>query len=103
MSTVLRRVLLFPFALLYGLALRVRHGLYSAGMLKSTAPDLPTIVIGNLSLGGTGKTPHVELVLRTLMDNGPLATLSRGYGRTGRHFHEVVREDDASVAGDRDS
>lgn len=97
---MLRRILLYPFALLYGLVLRIRHGLYNSGTLKSTTPALPTIVIGNVALGGTGKTPHVELVLRTLMESGPLATLSRGYGRRSRHFHEVHREDDASMAGD---
>lgn len=100
MTTVLRRILLYPFALLYGSILRVRHGLYDRGLLKSTVPGLPTIVIGNVALGGTGKTPHVELALRTLMDIGPLATLSRGYGRVGTRFHEVQREDDARVAGD---
>ena len=94
------RLLLLPFSVLYGAVLRVRHFLYDQGLLKSTAPGLPTIVIGNIALGGTGKTPHVELALRTLADHGPLATLSRGYGRDGTRFHEVHREDDASVAGD---
>jgi tetraacyldisaccharide 4'-kinase len=100
LGTVLRRILLYPLALLYGLALRLRHALYDKGVLKSASPALPCIVIGNVALGGTGKTPHVELVLRTLLDNGPLATLSRGYGRAGQHFHEVHREDAASIAGD---
>lgn len=100
MTTVLRRILLFPFAMLYGLVLRVRHGLFDHGVLKGTTPGPPTIVIGNVALGGTGKTPHMELVLRTLVDMGPLATLSRGYGRDGHRFHEVNREDSASVAGD---
>lgn len=94
------RPLLLPFSWLFGAVLRVRHFLYDQGWLKSTAPNLPTIVIGNIALGGTGKTPHVELALRTLVDHGPLATLSRGYGRDGTRFHEVHREDDASVAGD---
>ena len=97
---MLRRVLLFPFALLYGMALRMRHFLYDHGILKTTAPALPAIVIGNVALGGTGKTPHVELALRSLVELGPLATLSRGYGRSGSRFHEVRREDDALVAGD---
>lgn len=97
---VLLRRLLLPFSWLYGMVLHVRHLLYDHGWLKSKAPALPSIVIGNIALGGTGKTPHVELALRILMDHGPLATLSRGYGREGRHFHEVHREDDASVAGD---
>jgi tetraacyldisaccharide 4'-kinase len=94
------RLLLLPFSLLFGAVLSVRHFLFDRGWLKSSAPDLPTIAIGNIALGGTGKTPHVELALRTLADQGPLATLSRGYGRKGRAFHEVHREDDAVVAGD---
>ncbi len=94
------RLLLLPFSWLYAAVLRVRHSCYDHGWLKSTAPALPAIVVGNIALGGTGKTPHVELALRTLVDHGPLATLSRGYGRGGTHFHEVHREDDARVAGD---
>lgn len=94
------RLLLLPFSWLYGVVLRVRHLAYDQGWLKSTTPAIPAIAIGNIALGGTGKTPHVELALRTLVDHGPLATLSRGYGRDGTHFHEVHREDDASVAGD---
>jgi tetraacyldisaccharide 4'-kinase len=97
---VLRRVLLYPFAQLYGLALRIRHALYDLGLLQMTSASLPTISVGNVALGGTGKTPHVELVLRTLADQGPLATLSRGYGRSGKHFHEVQRDDTAEASGD---
>ena len=94
------RLLLLPFSWLYAALLRVRHFIHDRGWVRSTAPGLPSIVIGNIALGGTGKTPHVELALRTLVDHGPLATLSRGYGRDTKHFHEVHREDDASVAGD---
>ena len=94
------RLLLLPFSWLYGVVLRVRHLAYDQGWLKSTTPAIPAIAIGNIALGGTGKTPHVELALRTLVDHGPLATLSRGYGRDGTHFHEVHREDDATEAGD---
>ncbi|MFT3886389.1 MAG: tetraacyldisaccharide 4'-kinase [Flavobacteriales bacterium] len=94
------RLLLLPFSWLYALVLRIRHGLYDAGLLKSTTPAVPTIVIGNVALGGTGKTPHVELALRTLMDDAPLATLSRGYGRAGTALREVHRQDDAADVGD---
>lgn len=94
------RILLLPFSWPYALVLAIRHFLYDHGWLKSSTPELPTIVIGNMALGGTGKTPHVELALRTLMEHGPLATLSRGYGREGSAFHEVDREDDVQLAGD---
>lgn len=97
---MLRRILGAPFALLYGGVLRLRHALYDAGLLRSVEPTLPTVVVGNVALGGTGKTPHVELVLRTLRDAGPLATLSRGYGRSGTAVLEVKGHEAADSVGD---
>lgn len=96
----LRRILLWPFSVIYGAILRVRHGLYDLGFLKSTRPTAPTIAIGNLALGGTGKTPMMELVLRTLEGTTPLATLSRGYGRGTTTIHEVQSDDAAERSGD---
>lgn len=98
-STV-RRLFGAPFALLYGGVLRLRHALYDAGLLARHRPAVPTIAIGNLSLGGTGKTPLMELVLRTLTGTAPLATLSRGYGRKGTDIHEVQATDMADRSGD---
>ncbi len=98
MSTL--RLLLLPFAWLYGLALMARHAMYDARLFKSTSPALPAVVVGNLSLGGTGKTPMLELVLRTLNGTAPLATLSRGYGRKGTSIHEVQPADNAERSGD---
>lgn len=95
----LRRLLL-PLTWPYAAVLRLRHALYDHCMLRSTRPGVPTIVVGNIALGGTGKTPHVELVLRTLIGDGTLATLSRGYGRRGTGLLEVRREDDATRVGD---
>ena len=95
----LRRIIGWPFALVYGGILRLRHALYDGGILGSTRPALPTIVVGNIALGGTGKTPHVELILRTL-GNGPWATLSRGYGRKGTDVREVTGSEEADLVGD---
>ena len=103
--SVLRLVLL-PFSWLYGLVLRMRHGAFDGGILKASTATVPTIVVGNIALGGTGKTPHVELVMRTLLEQQPdrppmsVATLSRGYGRKGTGFAEVERMDDARAVGD---
>lgn len=100
------RILLLPFAWIYGAILRVRHLFYDSGVFKSTGSSIPTIVIGNIALGGTGKTPHVELVLRTLLDRngsaptGPYAMLSRGHGRAGTGSRELQRMDDARLVGD---
>ena len=95
----LRRIIGWPFALLYGGVLRIRHALYDASILTSTRPALPTIAVGNIALGGTGKTPHVELILRTLGD-GAWATLSRGYGRKGTDILEVGGTEWAEFVGD---
>lgn len=97
---MLRRILLSPFALLWTLVLGLRHALYDTGVLHSVRPAIPTVAIGNLSFGGTGKTPHVELVLAALKRLGPIATLSRGYGRRGSEVHEVRAEDTTAQVGD---
>lgn len=96
------RLLLLPVSWLYAGALWLRHGLFDRGLLRSRTAALPTISVGNIALGGTGKTPHVELVLRTLLaaDLGPVATLSRGYGRKGTDLKEVHHTDPAERAGD---
>jgi tetraacyldisaccharide 4'-kinase len=99
-AMLLRRMLLWPFTVLYGAVLLVRHALYDMGILKRVRPSVPTIAIGNLALGGTGKTPMLELVLRTLSDQPPLATLSRGYGRQGTDIHEVQMDHTAAQSGD---
>lgn len=94
------RLLLLPFAWLYSAVLRLRHAFFDAGFLTSHRPDAPTIVVGNLAFGGTGKTPHVELVLRCLQGIAPLATLSRGYGRNGFGTLAVEADDAAYGVGD---
>lgn len=88
------KLLLWPFALLYGGITGFRNYLYDNGILKSTAFNLPVIAVGNLTVGGTGKTPHVEYLLR-LLDKYKLATLSRGYKRKTSGF---ILADDSSTA-----
>ncbi len=99
-AMLLRRILLWPFTALYGALLLARHALYDGGLLKSERPEVATIAIGNLALGGTGKTPMMELVLRILEGTAPLATLSRGYGRADTDVHEVLESDTADASGD---
>ena len=94
------RLLLLPLSWLYAFVLRIRHGLYDSGLLQCTAATVPSICVGNIALGGTGKTPHVELVLRTLLPGNALATLSRGYGRTASGIAEVQANDDPGTTGD---
>ena len=75
------RWLLFPFSLLYGLAVVFRNFCYDAGLFKSVKFTRPIISIGNLDVGGAGKSPMTEYLIRLLKDKHKLATLSRGYGR----------------------
>lgn len=77
----LRRYFLQPFAVCYGLGTRLRNLAYDRGWLRSFSFDFPVVVVGNLQVGGTGKTPCVELLIRTLQTNCRVAVLSRGYGR----------------------
>ncbi len=80
------KLLLIPFASIYGLAIRIRHWLFNVGILKSVSYDIPVIGVGNLSLGGTGKTPMVEYLIRLLGIDNKVAVLSRGYGRNTKGF-----------------
>lgn len=75
------RILLLPFALLYWLGIAVRNWLYDKRILKSAGFGLPLIGVGNLSVGGTGKSPMVEYLVIALKDQFKVATLSRGYKR----------------------
>jgi tetraacyldisaccharide 4'-kinase len=94
------RLLLLPFSFLYSLILQIRNALYDNGVLASYTPDLPVICIGNLALGGTGKTPHTEYLIRLLKESNQVATLSRGYGRNTKGFLYVTENSTANQAGD---
>lgn len=80
------RLLLVPFALIYGIIVWIRNWLFDKGILKSTSYDFPVICVGNVSVGGTGKSPMIEYLIRVLKDDYKIATLSRGYKRKTRGF-----------------
>jgi len=92
--------LLYPFALLYNLITRLRNWLFDQGWLKTTESPIPTISVGNLSVGGTGKTPMVEYLIRLLKDEFKLGTLSRGYGRESKGFLEANQDSTPHLIGD---
>lgn len=96
----LLRKLLFPFAILYGLITSIRNFLYDQGILKSYSFDLPVIAVGNLSVGGTGKTPQIEYLIRLLSDQYKVATLSRGYKRQSEGFILADDTTNAAILGD---
>lgn len=83
---IILRYLLFPFAILYGWITAIRNFLFQINILKSNSFDVKTIVVGNLSVGGTGKTPQIEYLIRLLSPNYKVATLSRGYKRKSKGF-----------------
>jgi tetraacyldisaccharide 4'-kinase len=89
------RLLLLPFALVYWLVILVRNKLYDKQVFKSTAFGLPMISVGNLSVGGTGKSPMVEYLVRLLKDRYAIATLSRGYKRKTKGY---ALADDSTTA-----
>jgi tetraacyldisaccharide 4'-kinase len=80
------RILLFPFSLVYGAAIWLRNQLYDKKILRSTGFNLPIICIGNLSVGGTGKSPMVEWIVKYLHTQMEVAILSRGYKRRTKGY-----------------
>jgi len=94
------RKLLFPFAILYGFITSVRNFLFDKGILKSASFDIPVIAVGNLSVGGTGKTPQIEYLIRLLSDKYKVATLSRGYKRKSEGFVLADATSNAEIMGD---
>lgn len=94
------RCLLFPFSLIYGLVIIARNYFYGSGIFKSTKFDLPVIVIGNLEVGGAGKSPMTEYLIQLLKPNYKLATLSRGYGRETKGFFYADKNSTAKAVGD---
>ncbi len=94
------RNLLYPISLLYGLITSLRNYLYENGIFESNQFDTPTIIVGNLSVGGTGKTPQIEYLIRLLKDNFKVAVLSRGYKRKSEGFIIADNTVNAEIIGD---
>lgn len=97
---IIIRYLLFPFSILYGCITSIRNFLFDKGILKSYSFDIPVIAVGNLSVGGTGKTPQIEYLIRLLSDNYKIATLSRGYKRKSKGFILADETTTAAFLGD---
>ncbi|MDD5694536.1 MAG: tetraacyldisaccharide 4'-kinase [Bacteroidales bacterium] len=95
-----RSIIFLPFSMVYGIITHVRNLLFDRGFLPSESFTIPVISVGNLSMGGTGKTPHIEYLIRLLKDRYRLATLSRGYGRSTRGFHIAQPENSVKDVGD---
>jgi tetraacyldisaccharide 4'-kinase len=81
-----RSIFLYPFSLIYGLITGIRNFLYDSNLLASYEFNLPLICVGNITVGGTGKTPHTEYLINLLNEKHRIATLSRGYKRKSKGF-----------------
>lgn len=89
-----------PISCLYGLGVGIRNELFELGILKSKKFPLPVISIGNITVGGTGKTPHTEYLIRLLKDQYQVAVLSRGYKRTSKGFVLAASDTPMPLIGD---
>ena len=96
----LLRYLSLPLAILYGVVVAIRNLFYDRGIFSSIEFSLPVICVGNLSVGGTGKSPHIEYLIERLQHKYHLATLSRGYKRYTRGFKLATLESNARDIGD---
>ncbi|MDG1477241.1 MAG: tetraacyldisaccharide 4'-kinase [Vicingaceae bacterium] len=94
------KTLLSPLSVIYGTLMFIRNKLYDLKILKSKQFNLPIISVGNLTLGGTGKTPHTEYLIRLLQNKHNLTTLSRGYKRKTKGFYLAQNNTTVSEIGD---
>jgi tetraacyldisaccharide 4''-kinase len=92
--------LLFPFAVLYGLVTEIRNKLFDRKILPVEEFSVPVICVGNLTVGGTGKTPHIEYLIRMLMKTHRIAVLSRGYKRKTSGFVLADTQSNSLTIGD---
>lgn len=90
------KILFYPFSLLYGLITGMRNFFFNIGLFKSYAIPGKSITVGNLSMGGTGKTPHSLYLWELLKPTHEIAFLSRGYGRETSGLIEVDDEHNSS-------
>ncbi|MFW6227147.1 MAG: tetraacyldisaccharide 4'-kinase [Bacteroidota bacterium] len=97
---VLRVLLLYPLSVLYGIGVSLRNRLFDFKILKSRTFSISIICVGNITVGGTGKTPHVEYIIDFLKDEFSIATLSRGYKRKTRDFRIVTAKSKTEEVGD---
>ena len=96
----MRKLFLYPLSLIYGMVISIRNWLYDLKLLKSVDFDTPVISIGNITVGGTGKTPHTEYLIKLLKSQFRVATLSRGYKRKTKGFLLVSTNSDVTEIGD---
>ena len=92
--------MLYPFGLIYGLILKIRNRLFDIGILKEAPISMPSIGVGNLSSGGTGKSVVVDYLITLLKHQQPVVVLSRGYKRTTQGVVIASAQSTAKTIGD---
>jgi len=95
-----RNILLYPLSLIYGMITGIRNFLYNSGVLPTKEFHLPVICVGNITVGGTGKTPHTEYIAELLKEYFKVATLSRGYKRKSNGFRIATASSPVIEIGD---
>ena len=100
MKIQIKHIVLFPISLFYGLVVWIRNWLFDSEILPTTSFNIPIISVGNLAVGGTGKTPHTEFILTILQDDCKIAMLSRGYKRKTKGFYIADKNSDSQILGD---
>ena len=94
------RFLVFPLSIIFKFVTDIRNKLYDCNFLKSEKINVPVISVGNLSTGGTGKTPMVDFIIYNLKRDYNISVLSRGYNRKSKGFIEIKNSDNPSLVGD---
>ena len=94
------RKILYPISLLYGLIISIRNKAFDTGFLSSKSFDLPIVAVGNLNVGGTGKSPFIEYLIRLFQGSFHTAVVSRGYGRKTKGFFLATPDCSAQELGD---
>ena len=94
------RFLVFPLSIIFKFVTDIRNKLYDCNFLKSEKINVPVISVGNLSTGGTGKTPLVDFIIYNLKRDYNISVLSRGYNRKSKGFIEIKNSDNPSIVGD---
>lgn len=94
------KIILWPLSVLYGIGVSIRNRLFNLGILKTQEFDIPIICVGNITVGGTGKTPHTESLINELKNDYRVACLSRGYKRKTSGFVLATANSTANDIGD---
>jgi tetraacyldisaccharide 4'-kinase len=97
---MLLKIAFFPLSLLYGLVIWIRNALFDLKILKSKEFKIPVISVGNITVGGTGKTPHTEYLIKLLKPDFKIAFLSRGYKRKTSNFRIATENSNYEEIGD---